>query len=364
MRLADLDLKLVLGGGGALGAYQGGVYEALDEAGLRPGHVCGASIGALNAALIAGNEPGLRVDRLRRYWELVAEPVALPVGPALADATLRRIHGLTASLRARLLGRPGLYAPQFLDALSPVPALRSPGLYNFGPAMETLPRLADFGLPGREGAARLTVVATDLATGEPVLFDSGERPVEPRHVAASASIIPDFAPAEVDGRLLCDAGFSANLPLRPAITPGGTRPTLCVAVDLIPSEAARPRWSLEGMIERKQDFHFASQTRAVIDGLAAEVELAALRAGGPAAAAPVALAHLVYRGSEGAGSQKLFDYSRASIEERWRRGLEDGRAMVASLLEAPEPEGGRLTVLRYPDATGGGAEVEAAREAA
>jgi NTE family protein len=362
MRVADLDLKLVLGGGGALGAYHAGVYEALDEAGLLPSHVCGASIGAVNGILIAGNEPGRRVERLRRYWELVAEPVGLPVGPALGDATLRRIHGLAASLRARLLGRPGLYAPQFLEALSPIPSARSPGLYNFGPALETLPGLADFGLPRREGGARLTVAATDLATGEAVLFDSDERPIEPRHVAASASIIPDFAPTEVDGRLLCDAGFSANLPLRPAIVPGGGRPALCVAVDLIPSEAARPRWSLEGMIERKQDLHFASQTRAIIDGLAAEVELAALRAG--RAGPPVVLAHLVYRGAEGAGSQKLFDYSRASIEERWRRGVEEGRAMVASLLAAPEPEGGRLTVRRYPDATGGAGEVELARAAA
>jgi predicted acylesterase/phospholipase RssA len=80
MRPSDFDLKLVLGGGGALGAYQPGVYEALHEAGLRPGHVCGASIGAVNGVLIAGNEPGLRVERLRRFWELVAEPVDLPMG--------------------------------------------------------------------------------------------------------------------------------------------------------------------------------------------------------------------------------------------------------------------------------------------
>jgi NTE family protein len=207
------------------------------------------------------------------------------------------------------------------------------------------------------------VNATDLATGEPVLFDSGERPVEPRHVAASASIIPDFAPAEVDGRLLCDGGFSANVPLRPALLPVSGRPALCVAVDLLPSEAAAPRWSLEGMIERKQDLHFASQTRAIVEGLAAEVELAALRS--PARPAPpVVLAHLVYRGAEGAGSQKLFDYSRAMVEERWRRGREDARAMLAALAAAAEPEGGRLTILRFPAPPGGAAEAGTARTAA
>ncbi|MFL5331618.1 MAG: patatin-like phospholipase family protein, partial [Geminicoccaceae bacterium] len=107
MRLTDFDLALVLSGGAALGAYQGGVYEALHGAGLRPRHIAGSSIGAINGALIAGNPPDERLDRLRRFWAMVTEPVGgWPTG---TGETLDRAQGYLAALRARLSGRPGLY---------------------------------------------------------------------------------------------------------------------------------------------------------------------------------------------------------------------------------------------------------------
>ena len=132
MRVADFDLALVLSGGAALGAYQGGVYEALHEAGLRPGHVAGTSIGAINGALIAGNPPDQRLERLRRFWAMVAEPG--PGGPPGMGSTLARAQGYLAALRARLAGRPGLYLPQFLEALGTLAFLAPPRPLRSGAA--------------------------------------------------------------------------------------------------------------------------------------------------------------------------------------------------------------------------------------
>jgi len=139
---------------------------------------------------------------------------------------------------------------------------------------------------------RLTIHATDLTTGEPVRFDNRECMVQPIHVRASASLIPDYNPVEVDGCLLCDGGFSENLPLRAVLGRAPDRPLLCFAVDLMAAERT-PRWSLDGMADRQQDPPFASQTRTLIEATTAELALAAMQAPDMP---PVVMAHLVYRG--------------------------------------------------------------------
>jgi NTE family protein len=260
------------------------------------------------------------------------------------DSLPGRVHGYLAALRARLAGRPGLYFPQLHEALAPWPSWRRPGLYDLAPLLGSLRKLVV--APGLSfGDARLTVHATDLATGEPVRFDSRERRLDPVHVRASTSLLPDFDPTEVDGRLLCDGGFSENLPLRAVLGKMPERPLLCIAVDLMAAERP-PRWSLDGMADRQQDLHFASQTRALIEAVTAELALAAARAAGPVP--PVVLAHLVYRGREAAGSQKAYDYSPQAVGARWARGLQDGRAMLGALAAAPAPSGTGLTVHRLP----------------
>ena len=353
MRFSDYDVALVLSGGAALGAYEAGVYEALHEAGLLPGHVAGASIGAINGTLIAGNHPDERVARLRRFWDRATESVGSL--PAVEHGRLRRAQAHLAGLRTKLLGRPGFLAPQWLEALAPIRAWRSPGLSDLTPMLENLRELVEFPGPGHDGV-RLTIQATDLATGAPVRFDSRERQLAPPHVRASASLIPDFPPTEIDGRLLCDGGFSENLPLRAVFGALPERPLLCIAVDLMPSES-EPHWSLDGMIERQQNLQFASQTRALIEAVTAELTLAAERAG--TAAPSVLLAHLVYRGQEDAGAQKAYDFSRRSIGGRWQLGLSDARAMVADLAAAPMPTGGGLTIRRFPEANSVGSPIQA-----
>jgi NTE family protein len=348
VRLTDFDVALVLSGGAALGAYQGGVYEALHEAGLRPRHVAGSSIGAVNGALIAGNPCGERLDRLRRFWAMVAEPVS--GGPVDAEDPASRALAYLTALRARVTGRPGLYQPQLLAALAPWPELRRPGLYNLGPLLRTLRDLVATAGLSMDGT-RLTVHATDLATGEPVRFDSNERRLDPVHVRASTSLLPDFEPVEVEGRLLCDGGFSENLALRAVLGTRPERPLLCIAADLIAAEG-RPRWTLDGMADRQENLHFASQTRALIEAVSAEQALAAARAAGPVP--PVVLAHLVYRGREAAGSQKTYDYSPQAVAARWSAGLGDGRAMLELLAAASTPPGTGLVIHRLAHAGDGG----------
>lgn len=343
MRIAQFDLALALSGGAALGAYQGGVYEALHEAGLLPTHVAGSSIGAVNAALITGNRPERRIEQLRRFWAMAAEPFAS--GPPGVNSTLARAQGYLAALRARLTGRPGLFAPHSPSALVPGP-FRRPSMYDLSPLIGSIEQLVPERELTRDGL-RLTVHATDLASGEPVRFDSRERSVQSIHVRASASLIPDYDPVEVDGRLLCDGGFSENLPLRAVLGHLPERPLLCFAVDLMTAERA-PRWSLDGMADRQQDLHFASQTRALIEAVTAELALAATKAPDMP---PVVMAHLVYRGREAAGSQKAYDYSAQAVTARWSAGVRDGRAMLALLASAPNPQRPGLTIHRLrPDA--------------
>jgi NTE family protein len=231
-----------------------------------------------------------------------------------------------------------------MESLAMVPAWRRPGLYDLSPLLGSLGQLADFAGLDR-GRTRLTVHATDLGTGEAVRFDSHERPIKPIHVQGSTTLIPDFVPVEVEGRLLCDGGYSENLPLRAALGAMPKRPLLCLAVDLMAAERP-PRWSLDGMAERQQDLHFASQTRAPAAAVTAELTLAAECSKHPAP--PVVLAHLVYRGREDAGSQKAYDYSPRSISARWSHGLEDGRAMAETLAGLSVTSGSGVTVLRFP----------------
>ena len=185
---SDRRFDLVLGGGGALGAFQAGVYEALEEAGRDPDRLVGTSIGALNAALIAGNPPERRLERLRAFWDQVAEPA---LSPAALSGDARRMAKAVFALHARLLGRPGLYRPHLPRLFLQNPAWGSPSLHHLGPALATLRRLVDFDRIG-DGGPGLAVNLTDLETGAPVLVDSASDRLRPEHLVASMGLLPDF----------------------------------------------------------------------------------------------------------------------------------------------------------------------------
>jgi NTE family protein len=341
--LADRRLELVLGGGGALGAFQPGVYEALHEAGLEPDRLVGSSIGALNGALIAGNPRQRRLERLRTFWDMVAEPGP---SPAAWTGDTRRAVKAVSALRARLLGRPGLYRPHLPRFFLQNSAWGSPSLYDLRPAVTTLRRLVDFDRIG-DGGPQLAVHLTDLGTGAPVLVDSVSDRLRPEHLVASMGLLPEFPPTEIDGRWFCDGGFSANLPLHPVLNPPPEADVVCIAVDLL-GEPGAPVFSVDGMMERSNDLLFANQTRSALATF--EARYAARRQGGS-----VLLLLIACNGEGERLSQKTWDYGRGSIDERWRAGYEACHAALDRLRELPMLGPGRLQVHRFvvPNALSG-----------
>ena len=309
-------IALVLAGGNALGAYHAGVYEALQQAGEHPSWISGTSIGAITAALIVGNPPEARLDRLEAFWRRAASAPG-PVPPAWA-----RPAQLMGALQARLLGRPGL----FHTRIPGFGGLRALGLYDAAPMRRALVELVDFDrLNG--GEIRLSVLALDLASGEEVVFEAGTDRIGPDHLMASAALIPDFAPVPVGDRVLVDGGFAANLPLDPVLDepPGG--PLICYASDLFPRAAPVPGGFLE-LAERQNDLNFASQSAR---SLRAALRIDALRqaAGKAGWAHPRHVFHFAHGGPDESG-MKGWDFSAAALTRRWKAGQADAARAIAA----------------------------------
>ena len=359
----DGRVAVVLSGGIALGAYQAGAYAVLHEHGLRPGWLAGSSVGAVNAAIVAGNPPEAQVAQLRRFWEDAASDLA-PSGPYAAppppEGPWRHAHNWISVVQSRLFGRPGLFRPRLL-----VPGgmpTGGPGLYDLTPLQARLEELVDFErLNG--GGIRLSVATTDVATGEEVVFDTrhGAR-LEPVHFLASCGMPPDFPPVEIDGRLLGDGGLAANAPVdavlgEPWQAEDGD--LLCFVLDLFAREGGRPR-SLEAAVMRRRDLIFANQSRnsleaqrrqhrlrAMIGRLATRLppevrddpDVAPILAEGSERA--VTVFHLSYRAPKDEAADKPFDFSRTTLTDRWRAGELD---MAEALRRLPDLRGAEARV--------------------
>ena len=354
------SVALVLSGGVALGAYEAGAYAALDAAGLRPHRLAGVSIGAINAALIAGNPPERRVARLRAFWDGVANdpaPALRAWGGPPARGMLREGYNLAGVVQTFLLGRPGLFRPR------PLPSGdgRS-GLYDLAPLLPRLEALVDFGLLNG-GDVQLRIAATDVETGERVVFEAGAAGgIGPEHVLASCAQLPVYAPVEVDGRLLGDGCFSGNAPVDLVLDAPENGELLCFVLDLFAPAGSRPR-TLPAAAARAMDMIFGNQTRALLDGRAREAALRAALAAvaerlPPGMRADPALAPLLeganaraarvfvlgYRGGlDEAGPGKGFDYTAATLAERWDGGAAHLRAALR-MLDALLPAGPGLAV--------------------
>ena len=212
-------VALVLQGGGALGAYQAGVYEGLHEAGIRPNWLAGISIGALNAAIIAGSPEAERVERLREFWETIcACPVGWPAGEGLADALpfafdLRSMHNAFAAMRALFQGQPGFFKPRFPSPLwSPFSGDAATSFYDTAPLSQTLERLVDFDRLN-SGEVRVSVGAVNVRTGNLTYFDTAERRLGPKHFMASGALPPAFPAVDIEGEHYWDGGVAWNTPL-------------------------------------------------------------------------------------------------------------------------------------------------------
>ena len=337
-----MKIALVLSGGIALGAYQAGAYAALHRRGdLLPQHVAGASIGAINAALIVGGPPEQRIERLQRFWLRVAvedNPFVSPWVAPLFDTSWRHASSWMSALQTRLFGRSGLFRPRLPDLLWH----NQPSLYDLAPLRATFDEFVDFDRLN-SGEVRVSIATTDAVTGELVMFDTarGDR-IGPDHLLASCSFFPDFAPTMVEGRALGDGGFSANAPMDAVLGEDETGDLVCFIVDLFSPRGVRPR-TLEQASSRQWELLFGNQSRQTLKRMQREHHLRmglhrlAAKLGPDASkdtqlapflttAAPrsVNVLHLAYCPREyDAGPEKAYDFSQSTLGDRWKAGARD-----------------------------------------
>ena len=238
-RSADEDVALVLQGGGALGAYQAGAYEGLVQQARHVSWVAGISIGAINAAIIAGNAPHQRLERLRTFWEQVSSK-SLPA--TIFDGIWARtfLNQFSASTTT-LVGVPG-----FFDLRIPPAALMPPGTagassyYDTAPLRATLERLVDFDLLN-SGDIRLSLGAVNVETGNLTWFDTANQRIGPEHIMASGALPPGFSAVEIEGAFYWDGGLVSNTPLQYIMDEQKSQADLCVfQVDLFNARGVLP----------------------------------------------------------------------------------------------------------------------------
>jgi len=229
---------LVIQGGGALGAYQAGVYAALKENGLEVNWVTGVSIGAINAALIAGNPPDRQVERLREFLDRMSKPApfALPVAFALFRPMINQAHAASAAI----FGVPGFFEPRKLwPILALGDSMDAVSLYDTQPLKGTLLDLVDFDYIARKNV-RLSLEAVNVTTGDSVYFDSTKMRIEPEHFMASGALPPAFPPLEIDGELYWDGGTISNSPLTYGMAEIYRNDALIFQIDLFSGLGERP----------------------------------------------------------------------------------------------------------------------------
>lgn len=329
---------LVLQGGGALGAYQAGVYAALSETDLQPHWIAGVSIGAINAALIAGNAPAQRVDRLREFWHLVSSGPAQRLPSWLGD---RATQNQWSATMASLVGIPGFFEPRYSPALLLGGAAPLLSYYDTSPLKATLERLIDF---DRINAceARFSVGAVNVRTGNSVYFDNTRQRIGPEHIMASGALPPGFAPVHIDGDDYWDGGIVSNTPLQYVLDTHPRAEALVVLqVDLFNARGEMPT-TLSGVMERQKDITYSSRTRLNTDALAANMNLqqaiadliaklppglrndpSVVEVQAQLTHEPIDIFHLIYRDKTYELESKDYEFSRAAVEEHWESGVRD-----------------------------------------
>ncbi|MES2535461.1 MAG: patatin-like phospholipase family protein [Pseudomonadota bacterium] len=339
-------VALVLQGGGALGAYQAGVYQALHEHGLTPEWIVGTSIGAINAALIAGNPPDIRLSHLKEFWGRVAHEDLMDMRKVPDPA--RRLNTRIATIDTLLRGVPGFFSPRPSNAFAvglPVPPEEA-SFYTTDELSGTLTQLVDFPYLNAPGGIRLTVSAIKLICGSLVNFDSAQQAVGVEHVMASGALPPGFPPVRVDGELYWDGGLYSNTPLEVVLEDEPRIDTLCFIVDLWSAEGPEPT-TLEQVYTRQKDVIYASRSvrhinayqrmhrlrrivQALHDRLPAELrdaeELQEISKMG--SDTTIHIIRLAYAGRDWQMASKDINFSRGSIQWRWEMGYLDAMHAV------------------------------------
>lgn len=338
---SDARRVLVLQGGGALGAYQGGVYEGLAEADFRPDWIAGISIGAINAALIAGNARENRLAQLRAFWETAS--AGLPFNLQMPDSTARSFLSDAAAAWTATTGVAGFFRPRMPPAMFyPPGAPEALSYYDTAPLRATLEKLVDFDrINAKE--MRLSLGAVNVRTGQLVYFDNEKQRIGPEHVMASGALPPGFPPIEIDGEHYWDGGVVSNTPLQYILQNEPKDDLLIFQIDLFNAHGALPRTLLEAS-EREKDIRYASRTdhntdvdmkihaakvalRALLSALPEELRTSpnAALLGDLSYENAVTVVKLCYRRKPYEGPSKDYEFSRQTMLDHWRTGLEDLR---------------------------------------
>ena len=352
---------LVLQGGGALGAYQAGVYEELFNTEYQPDWIVGVSIGAINAALIAGNPHEKRIPRLTEFWHLVssgmgpvpdlfAGSLAHPVFQHLPEDVLRHPRSgfnQFSALWSAMLGIPGFYKPRLPPAvLQPDGSPGALSIYDTSPLRGTLEKLIDFDLINSK-RVRLSVGVTNVRTGNSEYFDNANHTIGPEHIMASCALPPAFPPVIIEGEAYWDGGIVSNTPLQ-YVLDAHFNEKLCVfQVDLFSARGELPA-NLAGVQQRQKDILYSSRTR-YNSNMVAEIvntkkalrdlllKLPAALRDDPAVkqlreatrVQAIDIVHLIYRQARYELESKDYEFSRASVLEHWESGRRDAHDTIA-----------------------------------
>jgi len=362
-------IALLLQGGGALGAYQAGVYQALAESRLQPDWVAGISIGAINAAVIAGNPPERRVERLREFWERITPATPFDTLSKLEPMSWMRgevgrgwLNQLSAAT-AIMIGAPSFFEPRVpMGWLHPQGSLEATSLYDTARLKSTLERLIDFDRINRR-EMRFSVGAVNVTSGNFVYFDNMTHAIRPEHVMASGALPPGFPAIEIEGECYWDGGLVSNTPLQWVLECEPQQDTLAFQVDVWSARGAFPR-NLVEVMGRQKEIQYSSRTRSnsdrfrytqklrnalgsLLDKLPADLqhlpELELLR--------PVAsvraynIVQLIYRAKGYESHSKDYEFSRLSMEEHWSAGYYDTQRTLRhpEVLQRPDNLEGVLT---------------------
>jgi NTE family protein len=372
---------LVLQGGGALGSYQAGAYQALCHHDFEPEWVAGISIGAVNAAIIAGNAREKRVDRLKEFWEMVSSPVSW--NPVTPGDRARSVFNETSAALIATFGVPGFFTPRIPPApFWPQGSPQSQSYYDTAPLKKTLERLVDFDRIN-DLKTRLSVGAVGVTSGNFRYFDNfqfrklGKR-IGPEHIMASGALPPGFPSIEIEGEHYWDGGIASNTPLDYVLDEEVNRDLIIFQVDLFSARGLLPESLLEAA-EREKDIRFSSRTRMntdknrqihnarmavrdligkLPDNLKNDPSVELLR--NASKENTVTVVHLIYRSKNYESSSKDYDFSRVGMIEHWRAGERDVHLSMRHKEWLERPQSGE-TMVTY-DLTGEGTDLPDAKK--
>jgi len=334
-------VALVLQGGGALGAYQAGVYQAMHEAGIEPDWVSGVSIGAINAAIIAGNPPHRRLRQLQAFWDQITERKIWPFTPD--GDVFRKARNATSALMTMMGGQPGFFAPRFPSPwMSVAGAQSATSYYDSAPLKATLEELVDFSMIN-DKVIRFAVGAVNVLSGNFLYFDNQHEVIEPEHVMASGALPPALPMVKIGTDHFWDGGIVSNTPLQHLLDQGDNLNALVFQVDLFSARGELPR-DIQDVLGRHKDIMYSSRTRYNTDvyrriyswkkrlcdtldkvpedrltdhDRRLKNELANLP--------EVTILHIIYQQKAYEGHAKDYEFSGTSMREHWQSGYEDTR---------------------------------------